>query len=121
MRIAAKVGTQPHRAAEQPPAGLRARHSLGRKAWNVLRCRGGGEALSFAIISVPFMVICMVSLEIAWQMATSLALDHAAMQAGRFGSLGKNSIEETGSPDCRSQTISWVAGRATAASCKRAD
>lgn len=53
-------------------------------------------------------------IETGWQMATSAALDHAALKASRFGITGTNSPPRVrGAPTCRSASIPWFASAVT--------
>jgi len=60
-------------------------------------------------------------MEVAWQLATGAALDHAALKASRFGATGTDSIptwqrgstEAANLPTCRSTGIRWLVSQAT--------
>jgi Flp pilus assembly protein TadG len=87
----------------------------------VLSERRGTTAVEFALIAGPFMVLILGTCEIAWQLATGAALDHAALKASRFGSTGSNAIPtwqrgETAAadmPSCRSLGIRWLVPAST--------
>ena len=90
------------------------RHSLPRRLG-----RRGVAATEFALISIPFFIMILASLETAWQLATGAALDHAALRASRYGVTGSNSPpswQTTGQqnvPTCRSQNIAWLVSQST--------
>ncbi len=98
-----------------PPAPPRSRLS------RVLRNRRGASAVEFALVAGPFFVLIIGMMESAWQLATSAALDHAALKASRFGATGTDSIpawQRGGTapadlPTCRSTGISWIVSSAT--------
>ncbi len=60
-------------------------------------------------------------MEAAWQLATSIALDHAALRSSRFGAIGADSIPAfqrggtapTDLPTCRSTGIAWLVSAST--------
>jgi Flp pilus assembly pilin Flp len=91
------------------------------RARRVLRRRRGTTAVEFALIAGPFMTLILGTCEIAWQLATSAALDHAALKASRFGATGSNSIpdwQRAGTapedmPSCRSAGIRWLVPSST--------
>ncbi len=105
------------RAVPPPCAAVRLRHEA-----TVLRCavrgRRGAAALEFALAAIPFFVMIFLIMEVAWQLATGAALDHAALRASRFGATGSNGIPvwqigntpEADRPTCRSQGITWIIG-----------
>lgn len=76
--------------------------------------RRGALASEFAIIAIPFFVTVIATIEAAWQLATGMALDHAALRASRYGVTGSNtppSLVTQGQqnlPTCRSQNIAWM-------------
>ncbi len=86
-----------------------------------LRNRRGATALEFALVGGPFFVLIIGTMEAAWQLATSAALDHAALKASRFGATGTDSIPEwqrggtapTDLPTCRSTGIAWLVSSST--------
>lgn len=87
----------------------------------VLFQRRGTTAVEFALIAGPFCVLILGTCEIAWQLATSAALDHAALKASRFGSTGSDAIPEwqrggtaaEDMPGCRSAGIRWLVPAST--------
>lgn len=106
----------------RPPAGgATDRH--GRKPLG----RRGVAATEFAIISIPFFVVIIGCMEVAWQLATGAALDHAALRASRYGVTGSNtppSWQTTGQqnvPTCRSQNIIWLVTQSTGGMLKSAN
>lgn len=86
-----------------------------------LRNRRGASAVEFALVAGPFFVLIIGMMESAWQLATSAALDHAALKASRFGATGTNSIPDwqrggtapADLPTCRSTGIAWLVSSAT--------
>jgi Flp pilus assembly pilin Flp len=103
------------------PDGSNGRIGLLARARRVLRRRRGTTAVEFALIAGPFMTLILGTCEIAWQLATSAALDHAALKASRFGSTGANAIPEwqrggtapEDMPSCRSTGIRWLVPSST--------
>lgn len=101
----------------QPPPTVPRPSRLSR----VLRNRRGASALEFALVAGPFFVLIIGMMESAWQLATSAALDHAALKASRFGATGTDSIpawQRGGTapadlPTCRSTGIAWIVSSAT--------
>lgn len=81
--------------------------------------RRGVAATEFALISIPFFIIVIGCMEVAWQLATGAALDHGALRASRYGITGSNtppSWQTTGQenvPTCRSQNIIWLVTQST--------
>lgn len=81
--------------------------------------RRGVAATEFALISIPFFIMIMASMETAWQLATGAALDHAALRASRYGITGSNtppSWQTAGQqtvPTCRSGNIAWLVSQST--------
>lgn len=83
--------------------------------------RRGATALEFALVSIPFLVLIMGTMEVAWQLATSAALDHGALKASRFGATGTSAIPdwqrgatpEADLPRCRTRGITWLVSAAT--------
>jgi Flp pilus assembly protein TadG len=83
--------------------------------------RRGATALEFALVSIPFLVLILGTMEVAWQLATGAALDHAALKASRFGATGTNEIPawQRGAtaaadlPTCRTTGITWLVSAAT--------
>ncbi|MEO3472901.1 TadE/TadG family type IV pilus assembly protein [Roseomonas sp. CAU 1739] len=81
--------------------------------------RRGVAATEFALISIPFLIMIIGSMETAWQLATGAALDHAALRASRYGITGSNappSWQTTGQqnvPSCRSANIAWLVTQST--------
>lgn len=81
--------------------------------------RRGALASEFAIIAIPFFITVIATIEAAWQLATGMALDHAALRASRFGVTGSNtppSLVAQGQenvPVCRSANIAWMIARST--------
>lgn len=85
-----------------------------RKARRVLGARRGASSAEFALVSIPFFVFILGIMEVAWQLATATALDHAVLHASRFGITGL--ATRPGAPQevtCRSQAIPWVVTRVT--------
>jgi Flp pilus assembly protein TadG len=79
-----------------------------------LRSRRGTTALEFAIAAVPFVLLLIGIMELAWQGATAAALDAAVLRASRFGITGQATL--AGEPPqytCRSDTIKWVISNST--------
>jgi Flp pilus assembly protein TadG len=103
------------------PDGSDGRIGLLARARRVLRLRRGTTAVEFALIAGPFMTLILGTCEIAWQLATSAALDHAALKASRFGATGSNSIpdwQRAGTapedmPSCRTAGIRWLVPSST--------
>ncbi len=85
----------------------------------VLGSRRGASASEFAIISGPFFLLVLGTVEVAWQLATGMALDHASLRASRYGITGSNSppgwltAGQQNVPTCRSANIRWMVTRAT--------
>lgn len=85
----------------------------------VLGQRRGASASEFAIIAGPFFIMILGIIEAAWQLATGVALDHAALRASRYGVTGSNSPpswltqNQQNVPTCRSNNIRWMITRAT--------
>lgn len=81
--------------------------------------RRGAAASEMAIISIPFFIVIIGTMEAAWQLATGAALDHAALRASRYGVTGSNtppSWQTSGQqdvPSCRSQNIAWLVAQST--------
>lgn len=76
---------------------------------SVLRSRRGTTALEFAIASVPFLMLFIGIIELAWQFTTAAALDAAVLRASRFGVTGQaTTANEPAQYTCRSQTIAWI-------------
>lgn len=81
--------------------------------------RRGVAAIEFALLAGPFFVMVIGCMEVAWQLATGAALDHAALRASRYGATGDNNAPgwlTTGHenvPNCRSANIRWMITRAT--------
>ena len=84
-----------------------------------LRDRRGAAATEFALVALPFFVMIIACMEVAWQLATGAALDHAALRASRYGITGDNAPPawltegREGVPTCRSANIRWMIARAT--------
>lgn len=101
-----------HGGAETRPRRDTPRRRLGRR---------GASALEFALVAGPFFFLIIGMMESAWQLATSAALDHAALKASRFGATGTNSIpswQRGGTapadlPTCRSTGIAWLVSSST--------
>jgi Flp pilus assembly pilin Flp len=118
MTDQAQIAASPRTA--RPPTSD-GRIGLLARARGVLRRRRGTTAVEFALIAGPFMVLILGTCEIAWQLATSAALDHAALKASRFGATGSNNIPEwqTGGtpaadmPGCRTAGIRWLVPAST--------
>jgi Flp pilus assembly protein TadG len=85
----------------------------------VLGSRRGASASEFAIIAGPFFVLVLGTIEVAWQLATGMALDHASLRASRFGMTGSDTPpgwmmqNQQNVPTCRSANIRWMITRAT--------
>lgn len=81
--------------------------------------RRGVAAIELALLAGPFFVMVIACMEVAWQLATGAALDHAALRASRYGTTGDNNAPgwlTTGYdnvPTCRSANIRWMITRAT--------
>lgn len=81
--------------------------------------RRGAAASELAIIAIPFFIALIGCMEVAWQLATGAALDHAALRASRYGITGSDtppSWQTNGQqnvPTCRSQNIAWLVTRST--------
>jgi Flp pilus assembly protein TadG len=76
---------------------------------SLLRSRQGTTALEFAFVAIPFMVLLVGIIELAWQLTTAAALDAATLRAARFGITGQATLPgEPAQDTCRSQTIKWV-------------
>lgn len=61
-----------------------------RRALSVSRCRRGAYLLEFAFIAPALIPVLMGMVEIAWQFRVSVAVDHAALEASRYASLGRD-------------------------------
>lgn len=76
--------------------------------------RRGVAASEFAIIAIPFFITVFATIEAAWQLATGMALDHAALRASRYGITGANTPPalvtqgQQNLPTCRSANIRWM-------------
>ncbi len=80
----------------------------------LLRSRRGTTAVEFAIAAIPFLVLLIGIIELAWQFTTAAALDAAVLRASRFGITGQATIAgEPAQYTCRSQTISWMISNST--------
>lgn len=85
------------------------------------RSRGGAAAVEFALIALPFFTMIIGIMEVAWQLATGAALDHAALKASRFGATGATQVPawETGGrpaaelPGSRSEAVRWLVSTST--------
>jgi hypothetical protein len=81
--------------------------------------RKGVAATEFALASIPLLVMIIGIMEVAWQLATAAALDHAALRASRFGITGSNSPPawqtqgQQNVPTCRSNNIRWLISQST--------
>ncbi|MBW6401018.1 pilus assembly protein [Roseomonas sp. HJA6] len=81
--------------------------------------RRGAAATEFALVAIPFFIVIIAIMEVAWQLATGFALDHAALRASRYGITGSDTPPSwltTGQqnvPTCRSQNIPWLVTRST--------
>lgn len=84
-----------------------------------MRQRRGVAALEFALLAGPFFAMVIGCMEVAWQLATGAALDHAALRASRYGSTGDDrppgwmTTGQQNVPTCRSANIRWMITRAT--------
>ncbi len=89
--------------------------------------RRGVAAAEFAIISLPVFLLLLGCAEVAWQLATGAALDHAALRASRYGITGSNTPPawqtngQQNVPSCRSQNIVWLVTRSTGGLLKAAN
>ena len=73
------------------------------------RSRRGTTAIEFALAAIPFLVLSIGIIELAWQFTTAAALDAAVLRAARFGITGQATLPNAPpSFTCRSQTIKWV-------------
>lgn len=81
--------------------------------------RRGAAATEFALVSIPFFIVILGIMEVAWQLATGFALDHAALRASRYGITGSDAPPswmtqgQQNVPTCRSENIVWLVTRAT--------
>ncbi|HWT10954.1 MAG TPA: TadE/TadG family type IV pilus assembly protein [Roseomonas sp.] len=95
--------------------------------WSRRLGRRGAAATELAIISIPFFVAVIGCMEVAWQLATGAALDHAALRASRYGVTGSDtppSWQTSGQenvPTCRSQNIAWLVTQSTGGLLKSAN
>lgn len=104
--------------ALRPPCAAARLRSEVEAAHRAVRARRGAVALEFTLAAIPFLVIVIAIMEVAWQLATGAALDHAALRASRFGATGSNGIPawQIGNtppaqrPTCRSEGITWIIG-----------
>lgn len=104
--------------AVRPPRAVPDPHRGAVAARRVFASRRGAAASEFALASIPFFIMVLLIMEVAWQLATGAALDHAALRASRFGATGSNGIPEwqrggtplAEMPTCRSQGIEWIIG-----------
>ncbi|WP_237213930.1 TadE/TadG family type IV pilus assembly protein [Falsiroseomonas oryziterrae] len=79
-------------------------------------CRRGATALEFGLVSLPFIMVCVVIIEVAWQYTTASILDAAALRASRFGAVGLNpppAGNGPANPTCRSGYIPLYLVRST--------
>lgn len=89
--------------------------------------RRGVAAAEFAIISIPCFIVIIGCMEVAWQLATGAALDHAALRASRYGITGSNTppawqtAGQQNVPSCRSQNIVWLVTQSTGGLLKAAN
>lgn len=87
----------------------------------IRRCRRGAAASEFALIAGPFFVLIIGIMEVAWQLATGAALDHAALKASRFGATGATQIPEwqrrgtpvADLPGTRTEAVRWLVSTST--------
>ena len=85
------------------------------------RRRRGAAASEFALIAGPFLVLIIGTMEVAWQLATGAALDHAALKASRFGATGSAQIPEwqrggtpvADLPGTRTEAVRWLVSTST--------
>lgn len=82
------------------------------------RCRRGATTVEFAVVSLPFIVVVIGIMEMAWQYTTASLLDAAMLRASRFGAIGTAapSTPPAGLPNtvtCRSQFIPWFISNTT--------
>jgi Flp pilus assembly protein TadG len=74
-----------------------------------LRWRAGTTSVEFALAAIPFVILLIGIIELAWQFTTAAALDAAVLRASRFGITGQaTTAGEPAQYTCRSQTIAWV-------------
>lgn len=66
-----------------------------RAARRAARCRRGAHTIEFALLVPMLIPILMGAVEVTWQFCTSVALDKAAFEAARFGSLGRSNPDGT--------------------------
>lgn len=89
--------------------------------------RRGASAAEFAIVSIPFFIVVFATVEAAWQLATGMALDHAALRASRYGITGANTPPalltqgQQNLPTCRSANIRWMITSSTGGMLKPAN
>lgn len=99
------------------PAGLSPTSSATAHRWRL--GRRGVAATEFALVSIPFFIICIGIMEVGWQLATGAALDHSALRASRFGITGSNTPptwqtqNQQNLPTCRSDNIRWLISEST--------
>jgi Flp pilus assembly protein TadG len=104
--------------AASASTGLRRRARFG----GVLCCRRGTIAVEFAIAAVPFVLLLIGIMELAWQFTTAAALDAAVLRASRFGITGQATTPgEPAGYTCRSQTIAWIITSSTGGFLKSAN
>ncbi len=81
-------------------------------AWIIgraLRSRCGTTAVEFALAAIPFVILLIGIMELAWQLTTAAALEAAVLRASRFGITGQATLpNEPAQFTCRSQTIDWM-------------
>lgn len=104
----------------RPPAGAGTTQRKRRTGRKDLRLdRRGAAASEFALVGIPLFIMIIGIMEVAWQLATAAALDHAALRASRFGITGSNSPpswqtqNQQNVPTCRSGNIRWLISQST--------
>jgi hypothetical protein len=79
---------------------------LRRRARIAARCRRGAQAVEFAMVASVVIPMFGAALEMAWQSAAAAALDHAALRASRFGSLGRETADgKRAGPACHAAIL----------------
>ncbi|WP_170979274.1 TadE family protein [Roseomonas sp. HF4] len=80
------------------------------------RSRGVAAAVEFVLIALPFFIVIVGIMEVCWQLANGVALDHAALKGSHFGATGASQVPawQTGGrppaelPGSRSEAVRWL-------------
>lgn len=91
-----EIGGGGHGGPEIPGSGTRRPlRRLGRAVRRAAKCRRGANLIEFSLLVPMLIPILMGAIEVTWQFCTSVALDKAAFEAARFGSLGRSNPDGT--------------------------